>query len=88
MEAGRGRPLGRDGYAASRAATADANASITGWIKPCLSCKDAWFTSGRELMSLMYSTAISQLALRGPPVQRRSKMMSDNPTTGANSIEP
>jgi hypothetical protein len=62
MEAGRSRPLGRDGYAASRAATAVANASITGWIKPCLSLKDVWFTSGRELMSLMRSSAIRLLA--------------------------
>jgi hypothetical protein len=78
MEAGRGRPLGRNGYAAC----------ITRRIKPCSSFKDAWFTTRRELMSLIYSTAMRQLALRVPPVQRRSKMMSDSPITGASSIEP
>jgi hypothetical protein len=52
MEAGRGRPLGRNGYAAC----------IIHRIKPCLSLKDVWFTSGRELMSLMRSSAIRLLA--------------------------
>ena len=57
-------------------------------IASCLSLSAAWFTTRRELMSMMRSTSTRWLALRVPPVETRSTMASARPVSGASSMLP
>src|SRR5690606_24464359 len=67
---------------------APAKASSMGCMVARLSFSEAWFTTRREEICTISSTATRLLAFSVAPLLTKSTMASDNPTSGANSMEP